>query len=576
MTVSSELSRKTFAMDAATTSFGTSPVVFFDSSDLEVYVVTEATGAATLLTENTHYTVTGGDGSTGTVDTSGGSSPYGAGSSAITLVISRVLPLTQEIDPENNDGSDANVAERVFDRQVMISQQIQSQVDRSFKLADSDVSGASTELPTPEASTLIGWNDAGTALANYASGDLASTILVSSFMETVLDDATALDARTTLGVQTSALTEDAAPDVLADFVHTYDTSGAALKKARPVLLAVPTPSAQLRNGYVEWSVAGGALTAAIKTLAGTDPSATDPVFALMRNATVTDGKPYELKITAALSQTVSSGSTLGTRSAIPCNIWCAIFDDGGTARLGLINCLTTVAGAGSGSNVTAIYPLRGFGVASATSEGGAGAADSAQTFYSGAAITSKAYSVLGYAYFAAGQATAGTWATAPTREHLQRQGDPLPGDVIQFQGNATGAVATGTTVTPIDDSIPQITEGDQYLTQAITPSSAANVLDITSVTITASSAAAGTTTTALHQDAVANALAAVPTTFRAANDQLVNYLRHLMLAATVAATTLRIRAGAGAAGTTTFNGLASARLLGDVSNSFLHVREIQA
>lgn len=47
MTVSSELNRKSFAGDDATTSFGTSPVVFFDTSDLVVYVVDDATGDPT-------------------------------------------------------------------------------------------------------------------------------------------------------------------------------------------------------------------------------------------------------------------------------------------------------------------------------------------------------------------------------------------------------------------------------------------------------------------------------------------------------------------------------------------------
>ena len=40
MTVSSTTNRKSFTGDAVTTSFGTSPMVFFDTSDLKVYVVT--------------------------------------------------------------------------------------------------------------------------------------------------------------------------------------------------------------------------------------------------------------------------------------------------------------------------------------------------------------------------------------------------------------------------------------------------------------------------------------------------------------------------------------------------------
>src|SRR4051812_29799465 len=114
MTVSSTTSRKTFAGDGVTTSFGTSPVVFYDSTDLTVYVVTTATGAVVkTLVLNTDYTVTGGAGSTGTIATTG---LYGAPASGTTLVIVRSIPRTQEVDLENNDPSDAEVQEAAFDK----------------------------------------------------------------------------------------------------------------------------------------------------------------------------------------------------------------------------------------------------------------------------------------------------------------------------------------------------------------------------------------------------------------------------------------------------------------------------
>ncbi len=96
MTVSANVSRVTFAGDDATTSFDLgSTFIFFDDTDLVVEVVTDATGASEELTLNVDYTVSGGDGATGTVDTSGGSSPHGALVSDTTLVIRRVLPITR-------------------------------------------------------------------------------------------------------------------------------------------------------------------------------------------------------------------------------------------------------------------------------------------------------------------------------------------------------------------------------------------------------------------------------------------------------------------------------------------------
>jgi hypothetical protein len=208
MTVSSTLNRKSYAGDGVTTSFSTSPVVFFDSTDLTVYAVVTATGVATTLTENTHYTVTGGSGAVGSISTAGGATPYGAPAAGYTLLIVRALPLTQEVDLQNNDASDAAVQEEAFDRGVMIDQQLDTLIDRSMRLPDTDVSGASTTLPTPAASKLLGWDSAGTALANYATATIVDSIVPTAFMETLLDDATAADARTTLGAAASGANTD--------------------------------------------------------------------------------------------------------------------------------------------------------------------------------------------------------------------------------------------------------------------------------------------------------------------------------------------------------------------------------
>lgn len=199
MTVSSTQSRKTFAGNGVTTSFATTPIVFFDTADLTVYVTDDTTGTATTLVENTDYAVSGGSGAVGTVSLAGGSDPYGAPASGTTLVIVRELDIVQQVDFVNNESSDAEVVEDALDRLTMMLQHLESRVDRSFVLADSDVSGASTTLPTPEASTLLGWSDDAGELVNYSASALDLAI-VSTFMETLLDDTTAAAARTTLGL----------------------------------------------------------------------------------------------------------------------------------------------------------------------------------------------------------------------------------------------------------------------------------------------------------------------------------------------------------------------------------------
>lgn len=315
------------------------------------------------------------------------------------------------------------------------------------------------------------------------------------------------------------------------------------------------------------SVAANALTIALKTRDGGDPSAGDPAFIPFRNATVATGDYSVLSLTAATSLVISSGSTLGTANSTAFRFWIVGFNDGGTFRLGVINCLSG----------TDIYRLSGFGIGSSTAEGGAGAADSAHVFYTGSAVTSVAYTVLGYLTYESGLAAAGTYDVAPTRVQLFGPGVPLPGQEIQEQVHSTGAVATGTTVLPIDDTIPQITEGDEYMTKAIIPSSAANVLDIEHFGYYAHNTTASVMAAAIFQDATAGALSAVKCAKEASADASVSmHLRHRMLAGTSSSTTITLRAGSAGAGTTTFNGAAGARQFGGVMGSFLSLKEVMA
>lgn len=319
------------------------------------------------------------------------------------------------------------------------------------------------------------------------------------------------------------------------------------------------------NATIAESNATNAVTYSLKTLAGTDPTTDDPVLLAFRSATAGSGVYVYRTVTAALSLTISSGSTLGTASATAARIWLVLFDDGGTIRLGAINCR-------SGVN---IYPLGRIPLASSTAEGGAGAADSAHVFYTGTAVTSKPYLILGYCDYPTGIATAGSWNASPARIQLFGNGVPLPGAVIQTQGNTTGAVATGTTVMPLDDSIPQNTEGDEYMTQAITPVQSPNILEVRASGVFAHSASSQIGM-ALFQDTVANALSGTRAGPSTSAQLETAKLEHTMLAVTESATTFKIRAGGHSAGTTTFNGISGARIFGGVMNSYITIDEIMA
>ena len=194
MTVSSETVRKTYAGNGVTVAFSTSPVIFYDSGDLEVYDVLDSTGVATLKTETTHYAVTGGDGSTGTV------TMVTAPASGHTLVIMRALPVTQDVNLVDNDIRDAEVMERALDRLTLEIQELRFQLSRTARLPDSDVSGADISILPATEGYVLGWNDDGD-LTSLAAVDFdALGVTVSAFAETLLDDANAAAARSTLGV----------------------------------------------------------------------------------------------------------------------------------------------------------------------------------------------------------------------------------------------------------------------------------------------------------------------------------------------------------------------------------------
>jgi hypothetical protein len=185
MTVAATTNRKTYTGDNVTTSFATSPVIFYLSSNLQVRTTIIATGVSTLLTENTHYTVSGGGaaGLVGTINLAGGSAPHGALLSTEKLVILRVLPLTQAVDLVNNNASDAEVIETALDKLTDVDQQLSERQDRALTFPEGDVSGSTTVLQdaSVRAGRLLGFDAVGvlTTLAvtvGTSLVDLASSI----------------------------------------------------------------------------------------------------------------------------------------------------------------------------------------------------------------------------------------------------------------------------------------------------------------------------------------------------------------------------------------------------------------
>jgi hypothetical protein len=203
------------------------------------------------------------------------------------------------------------------------------------------------------------------------------------------------------------------------------------------------PSAQLGpefvmlNGKLVASVALNNLTIAVKTRAGNDPSAGDPVLFVFRNATAATGDYTVIKVTAALGFTVNSGNTLGATNGVPFRIWIVAINNGGTVLLGAFQSVT------GGATPTAIAPLME-DVLQSTGAGTNGGSSAGTIYTSVASLSGVAIRILGYLEWNAGLATAGAWSSGPTKIQLFGPGIKKPGDVVQIVW-ATDTLAFTTT-----------------------------------------------------------------------------------------------------------------------------------
>jgi len=151
------------------------------------------------------------------------------------------------------------------------------------------------------------------------------------------------------------------------------------------------------------------------------------------------------------------------------------------------------------------------------------------------------------------------------------------GKIVQVVNVMDGAYASGTTVMETT-TIPQNTEGDEYMTLAITPTSATNKLLI-NVTVNIGASTTVLVCTALFQDSTANAIGGAMMGIGRGDVANVLTYSHYMTSGTTSATTFKVRCGtpSGAgAGTCSFNGGSSTGLFfGGVMSSSITIMEIE-
>lgn len=212
MTVSSTTNRVSFTGNGSTTAFSF-PYYFQSTGDLVVILKVISTGAETVQTITTHYTVSGTQ--VDNVYPNGGTITTVTAPSALQeLIIYRDPALTQSVDLVENSALSAETLEQAFDKRTIIEQRLDDRMDRAVRQREGYTGSLDPRLPALDVTEgVLQINAAGTgfqwatfdtgpleahltdttdahdasAISNVPSGNLASTDVQAALNELQTD-----------------------------------------------------------------------------------------------------------------------------------------------------------------------------------------------------------------------------------------------------------------------------------------------------------------------------------------------------------------------------------------------------
>lgn len=266
MTVSTSYDPLTYTGNGVTTAFAVT-WSFDAAADLVVTERVIATGAETVKTLTTDYTVSGGSGSTGTV------TAVSAPAATVQWVISRSTTRSQAVDYAANDDFPAETHEGALDKLTRVDQEQDGDLAKTLKFPGTDSTTISAVIPSSvdRASKLLGFSSTGAPEA-VAKGSITGNIIPSAFMETVLDDADAATVRATLELGNAA-TGTIGTDVQAydADIPTVAASQAEMEAGTETALRSMTPQrvSQAISALGGVTVAVGSFTRDMTTATGT-------------------------------------------------------------------------------------------------------------------------------------------------------------------------------------------------------------------------------------------------------------------------------------------------------------------
>jgi len=152
------------------------------------------------------------------------------------------------------------------------------------------------------------------------------------------------------------------------------------------------------------------------------------------------------------------------------------------------------------------------------------------------------------------------------------------GIVVQQVHTDLNTVVTGTGTFPFDNTIPQISEGSEFITASITPKSTTSILRVEfNATVSFTMAVGNVITSALFRDSDVDALAAdYGVNPNGSGYTLSQSIDHRLTAGSTASTTFSIRCGCGVASTNSMGGYNSTDYLGGIPMAYLTITEYEA
>lgn len=557
MTVSSETSKSgPYSGNGVTAGFSYTFRIL-DDDDILVQKRVTATGVITNLVKTTDYTVSGvGASAGGTVTLVDPATDAPTGS---TITIIRDVSKTQETNYTPYDTFPAEDHEDALDKLTMIAQEQSEQIDRSVKV-DPSVDIDNQVVGTPVAGDVPRINPAGNGWIWAALADLDAYQFPSGTTGILYQQSSGVAIVATLAGTAGQITLTESPTG----TFTWSLPDTITKSA--TFSGILTISGN--NTYSGTSTHTNKITmsgAAINQAKGSDiASATTPdLGAATGNSvditgtttitgfgTVQAGTIRNVTFTGALTLTHNATSLILPGGV---NITTVAGDSAAFLSLGSGNwkCLyySTATITGTGSSVKATSPTLTTPTFTAPVLG---------TPASGA-LTNCTLVPVAQATGALPVANGGTGTTTGLK-------------VLQQVILQSFSAATGTTVMPYDNTIPQNTEGDQFMSQAFTPVSASSTLVI-EFQATVGTSTSQQVSTGLFVDSTAGALAASTEISGASGQTCHPFLKYSTGSASTSSRTYKIRIGGNGAGTQTFLGAGGAGLFGGVTVGTLTITE---